>query len=298
MSRVFCALLIALLILTIGATACWPTASEQQPQQMKRSTPSATPKTVDSPTAASKVTLHLSSPAPTASPEPVPSSTAVPDVPSPTPTATLAPKPTPTTTETPVPVSPEYDERAGAFIENFKSISFEASLQLPSQYTESGSPVKASASGWIMANGESQIFIRIEMTEPVERSIEVVTLNSFNIYLKDLDEEKWYFVPENSDTGPLEDILPMPFMALAFGAAPTGSLKPVQDGYVWKIEDPSWGTLTASYDQAYTLNGITQTDANGQEVLRAGFFDLNKSHDIIPHEKGELLPDTYWESRE
>ena len=85
-------------------------------------------------------------------------------------------------------------------MENFKSISYEASLELPSRFTESGSPVTANASRWMMANGASQMFSRIEMTEPVKRSIEVVTLNSFDIYLKDLDEGRWYFIPENSDT--------------------------------------------------------------------------------------------------
>ena len=150
-----------------------------------------------------------------------------------------------------------------------------------------------------MANGASQMFARIEMTEPVERSIQVVTLNSFDIYLKDLDEGRWYFIPENSDTdtGPLEDIMPLPFMALGFAVVPAESLEPVEEGYVWKTEDPSWGAITASYDQEYVLKGVVRADANGREILRASFFGLNEPHDILPHEKGELLPDTYWESQ-
>ena len=182
-------------------------------------------------------------------------------------------------------------------MENFKSISYEASLELPGRFTESDGPVKANASGWMMHNGASQMFARIEMTEPVERSIEVVTLNSFDIYLKDLDEGSWYFIPENSDTdaGPLEDIMQLPFLALFFAVAPAGELEPVQDGYVWKVEDPSWGSMTASYDQGYVLKGITRADANGREIMRASFFGLNEPHKILHHEKGELLPDTYWE---
>ena len=182
-------------------------------------------------------------------------------------------------------------------MENFKSISYEASLELPGRFTESDGPVTASASGWMMLNGASQMFARIEMTEPVERSIEVVTLNSFDIYLKDLNEGRWYFIPENSDTetGPLEDILSLPFLALGFAVVPAGSMEPVQDGYVWKNEDPSWGSITASYDQGHVLKGIIRADADGREILRARFFGLNEPHDILPHEKGELLPDTYWD---
>ena len=183
-------------------------------------------------------------------------------------------------------------------MENFKSISFEASLEMPSLFTESGSLVKANARGWMMLNGASQMFARIEMIEPVERSIEVVTLNSFDIYLKDLDEGRWYFIPENSDAGPLEDIMSVPFfLALFFAVAPAGSVEPVQDGYLWKIEDPSWGLITVFYDQAHRLKRVTRADANGQEILRASFFDLNEPHNVLPHERGELLPDTYWESQ-
>ena len=182
-------------------------------------------------------------------------------------------------------------------MENFKSISYEASLEMPSKFTESDGPVTANVSGWMMINGPSQMFARIEMTEPVEMSIEVVTLNSLDIYLKDLDEDKWYFIPENSDTdaGPLEDIMSLPLLALGFAIVPRGSLEPVQDGYVWVVEDPSLGSIRASYDREYMLEGITRADADGREILRARFFDLNEPHEILPHEKGELLPSTYWE---
>lgn len=171
---------------------------------------------------------------------------------------------------------------------------------MPDPFTESDGPVTANASGWMVANGKSQMFARIELTEPVERSIEVVTLNSFDIYLKDLAEDRWYFIPENSGTkrGPLENIMSVPFMALAFAVPPATSLEPTQDGYVWNIEDPfPGGLMTASYDQKRTLKGLTLIDANGGTLLRASFFDLNEPHAPVPHEKGGLLPGTYWDSQ-
>ena len=295
----------ALLILAIGATACSQPSAEPQQRPVQRDAPSATRNAVDDPTAVSKTAARSSTSAPTATAGPAPDPTAVSDISTPTPTATseLEPRPTQaaTSAQTPVatdvPLSPEDIERHESFMENFKSISYEASLEMPDTFTESDGPVTANASGWMTLNGASQMFARIEMTEPVERSIEVVTLNSFDIYLKDLDEGRWYFIPENSgtDTGPLEDIMSLPFTALAFAVVPAGSLEPVQEGYVWIIEDPSWGAITASYDQEYMLKGIARADVNGREILRARFFDLNEPHDILPHEKGELLPDTYWE---
>ena len=183
------------------------------------------------------------------------------------------------------------------FIENLKSVSFEASLDLPGQFTNCGCPVKANARGWMMNNGASQMFVSIEMTEPVERSIEVVTLNSPDIHLKDLDEGRWYFIAENSEpnTGPLDDIMRVPFMVVLTGVAPAGETEPVPGGYVWKIEDPSAGVITFTYDNAHTLKGIARADHNGQEIFRASFFDINEAHDLLPLEKGDLLPDSYWE---
>ena len=301
----------ALLILAIGATACSQPSAEPQQRQMQHDASTATPGVVDDPTAVLTIASPSSPPAPTAASGPLLGSTAVSNIPSPTstanpapdpqptPTATSAPNPAPTPAATSIPVSPEDIEKHESFMEIFKSISYEASLEMPDRFTESDGPVTANVSGWMMANGDSQMFARIEMTEPVERSIEVVTLNSFDIYLKDLDEGKWYFIPENSDTdtGPLEDIMPLPFMALLFGVAPAGELEPVQDGYVWKVEDPTWGVITASYDQRHTLKGIVRADADGREMLRAIFFGLNEPHDILPREEGELLPDNYWESQ-
>ena len=301
----------ALLAFAIAATACSQPAAGPQELQEQAETPYASPMVAGSPAAVAKAALPSSTPFPTATPGPVSGSTAVHDNSSPTPEATAAPGPgsTPTTTSAPMPpptpaatdvtLSPEEYDRAESFMENFKSISYEASLELPDRFTDSDGPFTANVSGWMMTNGPSQMFAQIEMTEPVERTFEVVTLNSFDIYLKDLDEGRWYFIPENSDTdsGPLEDVLSLPFLALGFAIVPRGDLEPVQEGYVWKVEDPSWGSITASYDQEHVLKGITRADTDGREIMRARFFGLNETHDIIPHEKGKLLPDSYWDSR-
>ena len=289
-----CTVVCVLVVFVVGASACWWTNDDPQPTDVtpvvrtlpsSTPTPTDTPRTVSDPTAASNIPF----PTPTASPTRNPFLT---------PTATPAPTSPPTLTATSVPMSPDDDERAASFMENFKSISYEASFEMPNLFTESDSPVTANANGWMIVNGTSQMFARIEMTKPVVRSIEVLTRNSFDIYLKDLDESKWYFIPENSDTGPLEDVMSVSFLALAFSVPPmTEGLEQVQDGYVWKYEDPSLGSTTVTYDQTYVLKEFALADANGQEIIRASFFDLNKPHDILPHEKGELLPETYWESQ-
>jgi hypothetical protein len=54
-------------------------------------------------------------------------------------------------------------------------------------------------------------------------------------------------------------------------------------------------TITASYDQTYTLRSVVMSDTEGKEALRVSFFDLNKPHDILPYQKGEGLPEDYWE---
>ena len=299
--------LYALLILAIGATACWQLDTESQHRQMPRDAPPATPVAVDGPTAVPTAALPSPPPYFTATPGPVPGSTAVSTIPSPTPATTAAPglRPTPTATSAPKtaptpratsgPFSPEDYARHESFMDDFRSISFEVYLEMSDRFTESNGLVAANASGWMMHNGVSQMFARIEMTKPGPRSIEVETLNSFDMYLKDLNEGRWYFIPENTDTGPLEDIMSVPFLALLFGVAPAEELEPVQDGYVWKMADPSWGLITATYDQACILKGITRAGTDGQEILRASFFDLNEPHDVLPHKKGELLPDAYWE---
>ena len=182
------------------------------------------------------------------------------------------------------------------FMDNFKSISYRATFDMTDdRFTESGYLIAADVEGWVTTDPESQMFARINMTKPVERSIEVLTHSSFDVYLNDLDRGKWYFIPENSDAGPLEDILQLYFWGLAFSVLPTSSFEQSPDGYVVTQGDPSFGTVTASYDQAYTLRSVVFSDTKGKESLRVSFFDLNKPHDIRPYQKGEGLPEDYWE---
>ena len=89
------------------------------------------------------------------------------------------------------------------------------------RFTESGYLIATDVEGWVTTDPESQMFARINMTKPVERSMEVLTHSSFDVYLNDLDGGKWYFIPENSDAGPLEDILQLYFWGLAFLAGIT-----------------------------------------------------------------------------
>ena len=138
------------------------------------------------------------------------------------------------------------------------------------------------------------MFAQIDMTKPVERSMEVLTHNSFDVYLNDLDHDRWYFIPENSDAGPLEDILQLYFWGLSYSVLPASSFEPGPDGYVVTQVVPSFGTVTASYDQTYTLESVVFSDTLGNEVLNVSYFDLNKPHDIRPYEKGEGLPGDFW----
>ena len=181
------------------------------------------------------------------------------------------------------------------FMDNFKSISYRATFNMTDDgFTESGYAITADVEGWITADGESQMFAQIDMTKPVERSIEILTHNSFDVYLNDLDEGKWYFIPENSDAGPLEDILQLYFWGLSYSVLPASSFEPGPDGYVVTQVVPSFGAVTASYDQTYTLESVVFSDTLGNEVLNVSYFDLNKPHDIRPYEKGEGLPGDYW----
>ena len=182
------------------------------------------------------------------------------------------------------------------FMDNFKSISYSAVFNVTDeQFTESGYLISATVEGWVTTEAESQMFARINMTRPVERSIEVLTHNSFDVYLNDLDAGKWYFIPENSDTGPLEDILQVYFWALAYSVLPTSSFEKTPDGYEATQGDSSFGTVTASYDQSHTLMRIVLSDTEGNDALTVSFFDLNEPHDLLPYEKGETLPEDYWQ---
>ena len=287
MSRFIC----ALLVLSVGATACWqaddePTkASHVAP--MTTSTPDRSPAATSTPRVNEVPTAASASPFPTAVPASTP--TPGPSV-APTPSAIhVAPWPTQTPTD-------EDLERMSNFMDNWKSISYRATFNVTDdRFTESGYLIAAAVEGWVTTDSESQMFARVKMTRPVERSIEVLTHNSFDIYLHDLDAGKWYFIPENSDAGPLEDILQLYFWGLTFSVLPASSFEQSADGYVVTQGDPSVGTVTASYDQAYTLRSVVFSDTEGKEALRVSFFDLNKPHEILPYQKGEGLPEDYWE---
>ena len=236
-----------LLILAIGTTACWQSDTEPRQRQIERDAPSATPRVVDGPTAVSNTTLPSSTPTPTATPRTVSGSTAASNIPFPTavPTSTPTPGPSPTPTPSPIPVIPtttptpaptptdEDLERMSNFMDNFKSISYKATFNMTDdRFTESGYLIAADVEGWVTTDPESQMFARINMTKPVERSIEVLTHSSFDVYLNDLDGGKWYFIPENSDAGPLEDILQLYSWGLVFSVLPTSSFEQSADGYV------------------------------------------------------------------
>ena len=269
----------------------------------------ATATPVSGAVAASNIPFPTPTPTPTPEPTATPTATPVPK-PSPTPTATVVPEPSPIPT---IAVSPEDEARAEAFIENFISISYEASFDMPNEYAEGGYPVTATVEGWMTMSVEntgaqfftsngSQYFTKIHMTKPVERSFEVVSRPAtFDMYLHDFDANKWYFLPENSsavDVGPLDDILNLGFFGMLYSTFPRDEMQQVPDGYIWKLEDPTFGSITVTYDQAYNIKTFTMTDPDGKELLRARYFDLNKPHDLVPYEDvEELLPDTYWQSQ-
>ena len=96
-------------------------------------------------------------------------------------------------------------------------------------------------------------------------------------------------------SGPVDDILSFGFLGMAYSTLPRDEMQQVPDGYIWKVEDPTFGSVTITYDQAYTLETFTLSDPDGKELIRVRYFDLNKLHDLVPYEDvEELLPDTYW----
>ena len=306
-------LIIILLVLVAGLFACAPTQggspqADDTPALLTLPPPDGT---------ATPVTGHNSvsnaaTPTPASdgvaeadTPPPAPTATTA-ATPSPTPTATAVPETSPTPTAARVSTSPEDEAGIDDFIENFVSISYEASFDMPSEFAEGGYPVAAAVNGWATMGTKddptSQWFMKIEMTKPVTRSIEVVSLpNTFNMYLHDLDANKWYFLPENSsevDVGPVEDISHLWSYAMLFSLLPPDDAQQTPDGYIRKIEGPASGTVAVTYDQEYTLETLTITDPDGKQFLRARYFDLNKIHDLVPYEPvEELLPDTYWQSQ-
>ena len=165
--------------------------------------------------------------------------------------------------------------------------------------TESDWPVSARLTGWVNYDGDSQIFMQIDMSQPVDRSFEILISNSFDVHLRDVEEDQWYFIPENSDTGPLEDILSLVFVAHAFaGAVSAGleDLKPIQGGYAWNVED-SRGSTMAFYNEEYLLQEFVVMDAEGHEAIRLTLGGHNEQYSVLAPEKGERLPEDYWGSR-
>ena len=293
-----CMAICVLVVFVAGASACWWTNDDQQETQ---GTPVVG--TLPSPTPTAEPTA-TTAPAPTSSPTPEPTATPTPapiSTPTPEPTATPTPAPLPTPTLTPESeiVAAIEDIRSNSFeaFENIKSFAFEANLDMSDLLTESDGPVSANLTGWVTFDG-GQTFIQIDMSQPVDRSFEILLSRSFDIHLRDVEEDHWYFIPENSDTGPLEDILSLVFVAHWYsGLAAYGleDLKPIQGGYVWKVED-SWGSTMARYNEEYLLLEFLVMDPEGHEPIRVTLGGHDEQYSVLTPEKGELLPEDYWGS--
>ena len=199
-----CVVVCVLVVFVAGASACWWTNDD--PQKIN-GTPVVG--TFSSPTPTAEPTAKTA-PAPTSSPTPEPTAT-----PNRVPTSTPTPEPTASPAPTPTPTLTPQSEIAAAF-EDIKSFAIEANLDMSDLLTESDWPVSAYLTGWVNYDGDSQIFMQIDMSQPVDRSFEILLSRSFDVHLRDVEEDQWYFIPENSDTGPLEDILSLVFVAHAF----------------------------------------------------------------------------------
>ena len=282
-----CVVVCVLVVFVAGASACWWTNDDQQETQ---GTPVVGTLPSPTPTAESTATP---APAPTSTPTPEPAAT-----PTPAPTSTPTPEPTASPAPTPTPTLTPQSEIAAA-IEEIKSFAIEANLDMSDLLTESDWPVSAYLTGWVNYDGGSQVFMQIDMSQPVDRSFEILISYSFDLHLRDVEEDQWYFIPENSDTGPLEDILALVFVAHAFAdAAVVGleDLKPIQGGYTWKVED-SWGSTMAVYDEEYLLQEFVVMDPEGHVPIRLTLGGHGEQYSVLTPEKGELLPEDYWGSR-
>ena len=280
-----CMVICVLFIFGAGASACWWTNDD--PQKINGTHVVGT---LPSPTPTAEPTA-TTAPAPTSSPTPEPTASPAP-APTPTPTLTLTP-------QSEIAAAIEYinSEVAAAF-ENIKSFAIEANLDMSDLLTESDGPISAYLTGWVNYDGDSQVFMQIDMSQPVDRSFEILISNSFDVHLRDVAEDQWYFIPENSDTGPLEDILALVFVAHAFAdAAVVGldDLKPIQGGYARKVED-SWGSTMAVYDEEYLLQEFVVMDPEGHVPIRLTLGGHGEQYSALAPEKGELLPEDYWGS--
>ena len=240
-------------------------------------------------------------PVPTSSPTPVP----------PTPTPTTSPTPVPTATPVPALVSsptpgptpaPTPEGGPDEVFENIENFAVEAYVEMSDMLTESDGPVSAHLTGWT-ALEDGRMFMQIDMSLPVEKSIEIVLSNSFDVYLRDVDTGDWYVIPENSgtDTGPLEDILAWVFTVQAFVSLPAYGgdeaveMEPVQEGYEFKAVEP-WGSMTAFYDEEYLLKEFFMKGPDGQDVVRANLSGYNEQYFLTLPVKGERLPEGYWDA--
>ena len=318
-----CVVVCVVVVFLAGVSACWWTNDDQQETQATPVVGTLPPPTPTPEATATPAPAPTSSPtpAPTATPTQVPTSTPTPEAtatpapaptstPTPEPTAITAPAPTssptpePTATPTPAPLptpAPTLTPQSevAAAIEDIKSFAIEANLDMSDLLTESDWPVSAHLTGWVNYDGDSQIFMQIDMSQPVDGSFEILISNSFDVHLRDVEEDQWYFIPENSDTGPLEDILSLVFVAHWYsGLAAYGleDLKPIQGGYVWKVED-SWGSTMAFYNEEYLLQEFVVMDAEGHEAIRLTLGGHNEQYSVLAPEKGEPLPEDYWGSR-
>ena len=307
-------LISVLLVLVAGSFACAPSQVETPRTAGAPVLRTLTPPAAAATPAPGRVS-EQSAVSTAAAPAPVSGAAAGSGAPLPTPTATAVPEPSPTPTPAPTPTaeptrvyrSPgEEEARFEEVLENLRSVSYEATFDMPVEFTEGGYPIEAAVSGWgtmgTAGDPTSQFVMKMEMTRPIRRSIEVVSRpNSFSMYLHDLDANRWYFLPENSpevDTGPVEDISHLWFNVMLFSVLPREDTRQTPDGYVREVEIPDFGVMTVTYDREYTVETLAITGSDGRQFLRARYFDINKVHDLASYEPvEELLPDAYWSSQ-
>ena len=178
-----------LLVLVAGASACFGANDEAQDgsvSPVERTLPTSTPS--PGPTATlTPAPMNTPTAEPTATPPATPTSTPIAE---PTAAPTVAPLPTPTI------------QCGVAGAEAFpKSLAFEADIDLNELITESEWPVTAHFTGWVAIDGNIQIFFQVDMTKPVDRSFEILMTNSFDIHLRDVEEDRWYFIRRTRTRG-------------------------------------------------------------------------------------------------
>ena len=270
-----CTVVLFLLVIAVAASACESTDDDPQAAAVSSPTPAPVPTATPTPSPTSTPT-----PAPTATPTPAPTSTPTPE---PTATATPVPPPTPTSQD-----DVSFD------LGLIESVAYTANLDLSDEFTESDWPVSANLTGWMTVGGNSQVFAQVDMSRPVEKSFEILLSNSFDVHLRDIEEDRWFFIPENSDTGPLEDIFTAVFVAQAFSDPfVLEDVQPVEGGYVWQVEG-TWGTTTAVYDEGHQIKEFSLVDPEGHELIGVTLHGHGEQYSILTPSKGELLPEDYW----